>query len=143
MNLMCTTGLYSSLINGNTEAAIGYSMMNSHSMLNSCSRNNRYKNPNRHKNKNQEIENDEFKNKPVKKTRVKKTRAYSTPDEEFRCTANTLKGERCLCRKIKTSNYCVFHDKINNPILITNTINVQNEEKKVHKTWRNLFGLLK
>ena len=74
--------------------------------------------------------------------RVKHTRTYIIPEDSIRCTAITKKGERCACRRLQESDYCVRHNKKNNPKPITKIVQEKINEP-IRRTLKNLYGLLK
>ena len=129
-----TAGLYSSIKNDNVPAAIGFSVLkdlqNNYETKKQCGAARQF-NQEESKNKNQEV-------KYYK--RVKHTRTYIIPEDCSRCTAITQQGERCQCRKLQESDYCVTHNKKLNP----SPIIVQEEKIKnpIRRTWKNLYGLL-
>lgn len=124
MNTILNAAMYSSIINHNTSAVIGLSVMKDLQNNKSEKINDKYEKPNN-----------------IYKPRVKHTRTYIIPEDNFRCAAFTQKGERCMCRKLKESDYCVTHNKQFNPKPIT-----KNQEEKIEKqigrTWKNLYGLI-
>lgn len=111
-----------------------YSAAFGFSMLNGCeTRDNNYGT----------IKNQENKLKPKYKfePRVKHTRTYIIPEDSKRCTEITKKGERCICRRLQESDYCVIHNKKFKPR--PNEVEKIVKKEPISRTWKNLYGLMK
>lgn len=128
MNTILNAGLYSSIINHNSSAAIGFSILKD-------LHNKEYEQRVKHNNKHEQRVKDNNKYEQ----RVKHTRTYIIPEESVRCTSITQKGERCMCRKLKESDYCVTHNK---KFTTTKIIQEEKIEKPIHRTLKNLYGLI-
>ena len=120
LNAGLTAGLYCSIKNDNVPAAIGFSVLKN------------LQNETKTQCGPRQFNQEEPKNKKYYK-RVKHTRTYIIPEDCSRCTAITQKGERCQCRKLQESDYCVTHNKTFNP-------SPQEEKIKnpIRRTWKNL-----
>jgi uncharacterized membrane-anchored protein YjiN (DUF445 family) len=125
---MFNAGLYSSIINHNSSAAIGFSILKDLHNKEYEKHNNNYEQRVKHNNNYEQ--------------RVKHTRTYIIPEESVRCTSITKKGQRCMCRKLKESDYCVTHNNKFNSKLTAKIIQEEKIEKPINRTWKNLYGLI-
>lgn len=135
MNTILNAGLYSSIINQNSASAVGFSILKD---LHNEKQTNQYEQRVKDNNKYEKS----LKDYSKYEQHVKHTRTYIIPEDNVRCTSITQKGERCMCRKMKESDYCVTHNKKFNPKPTTKIIQEEKIEKPIHRTWKNLYGLI-
>ncbi len=94
MNIMFNAGLYSSIINHNVPAAIGFSIMKDLHNDKHVKHNNKHE---KHNDKHEKHNNDYEQHNNDYEQHIKHTRKYIIPEDIIRCTAITQKGERCAC----------------------------------------------
>ena len=122
---MLTAGMYTSIINGNAPAAIGFSLMNEV-----------FKDKNGNTHENNHTPRNEI---PRHLHHKRHKRTYNLPEDSKRCISITKKGERCACQRVQESDYCVTHNKLNKPPPIQEEKIVK---EPIRRTWRNFYGLL-